>query len=106
MSLFSIFNKQSKSDLIREYQQKGAKVLDVRTAGEYSSGHHKSSVNIPLQDVQNRLAEIKKWECPVIAVCASGMRSGSATALLKKNGVDCINGGGWSMASHVLNEKS
>ena len=80
---------------LSEYLAQGAVVIDVRTPGEFSGGHVKGSRNMPLSDIGNRVAEIKKLNKPVVLCCASGMRSGQATRLLKQQGIDCINGGGW-----------
>lgn len=74
----------------------GAQIIDVRTKGEFQSGHIKGSLNIPLQDLNSNLAKLKK-DKPVITCCASGMRSASAKNVLKAKGFsDVHNGGGWS----------
>lgn len=73
----------------------GATIVDVRTAGEYASGHVKGSVNIPLDTLGNKLNVIKK-DKPVITCCASGMRSGAAKTLLLSKGFQNVhNGGSW-----------
>jgi phage shock protein E len=73
----------------------GAQIIDVRTKGEFQSGHIKGAVNIPLDSLKNNLSKLKK-DKPVITCCASGMRSASAKGLLKANGfVDVYNGGAW-----------
>jgi len=48
-----------------------------------------------LQEIQNRKEEIMALAQPIVLCCASGMRSGQATAYLKSLGVDCENGGSW-----------
>lgn len=73
-----------------------ATIVDVRTPGEYISGHVDGSVNIPLNEVTSRLEEFEKMES-VVLCCASGARSGQATDYLKQMGVDAVNGGGWAM---------
>ncbi len=70
-------------------------IIDVRSPGEFMGGHVNGSVNIPLQEIAERLDEIKKMKQPIVLCCASGMRSGSATEFLQKNGVECSNGGSW-----------
>lgn len=95
MSLLSFLGLDNKSGSIAEYQQKGAIILDVRTKGEFASGHIKGSKNIPLNELPSKIEEIKKWNKPVIACCQSGMRSSQATQFLQKNGIDVVNGGGW-----------
>jgi phage shock protein E len=73
----------------------GAQIIDVRSKEEYSSGHLKGSVKIPLQSLQGQLNKISK-EKPVIVCCASGMRSGSAKSVLQAKGYTVYNGGGWT----------
>lgn len=70
-------------------------VVDVRTPGEFMGGHVAGSINIPLQEIQERLDEIKSLQQPIVLCCASGNRSGQATSFLKQQGIDCSNGGSW-----------
>lgn len=70
-------------------------IVDVRTPGEFMGGNVKGSINIPLQQIQQRLDEIKQMPQPVILCCASGARSEQATRFLKSNGIECENGGSW-----------
>lgn len=73
----------------------GAVIVDVRTPGEYAGGHIKGSVNIPLQSLGSQMAKLKK-DKPVITCCASGMRSGSARAMLQSAGFsEVYNAGSW-----------
>ena len=94
MGLFS-FLFGNKANKIKEFTDKGAIILDVRSKAEYDSGAIPSSKHIPLQQIQSKVADIKKWNKPVITCCASGMRSGSAAAILRSNGIEVMNGGGW-----------
>ncbi len=73
----------------------GAQIVDVRSKGEFSGGHIRGSLNIPVQDLENNLKKLKK-DKPVITCCASGMRSASAKNILLKNGFKEVhNGGSW-----------
>jgi phage shock protein E len=85
----------NKNKIIKDFATRGAVIVDVRTKGEFSGGAIPGSKNIPLQQIGNRVAEIKKWNKPVILCCASGMRSGSAAGILKNKGIEVVNGGGW-----------
>lgn len=90
-NLLGLGPKVNYAELIKQ----GAIILDVRTKGEYQSGHIKGSINIPLQNLPNGLSKIKKDQ-PLITCCASGMRSASAKSILKSNGfTEVYNGGGW-----------
>lgn len=71
-----------------------ATIVDVRTPAEFRGGHVNGSINIPLQEIPTRLAEFKKME-NIVLCCASGNRSGQATAYLKQNGIACENAGSW-----------
>lgn len=70
-------------------------IVDVRTHGEFMGGNVAGSINIPLQEIQQRLDELKSLPQPIILCCASGGRSGQATAFLQQQGIDCVNGGSW-----------
>lgn len=81
----------------------GAVILDVRTPGEYKSGHINGSLNIPVDAVKNKIAELKQKNKPVITCCASGMRSGMAKTILKQNGIEAYNGGSWVSLNNKIN---
>ena len=82
--------------------KEGAIILDVRTGGEFSTGHIKGSINIPVNSLAHNLTKLKAKNKPIITCCASGMRSASAKSILQSNGFsDVYNGGSW----HQLNMK-
>lgn len=73
----------------------GAQVIDVRTPGEFAAGHAKGSVNIPLDEIERGAKKLDRSR-PVIAVCASGTRSGIACRKLQGMGfTEVLNGGSW-----------
>ena len=73
----------------------GAVIIDVRTPGEYSGGHIKGSINMPLDTLGAMYKKLPKDKA-VITCCASGMRSASAKSFLQTKGiVEVYNGGGW-----------
>jgi NADPH-dependent 2,4-dienoyl-CoA reductase/sulfur reductase-like enzyme/rhodanese-related sulfurtransferase len=65
-------------------------VLDVRTRYEYSAGNVPGSVNIPVDDLRERLAELPK-DMPVVTYCSVGQRSNIATRMLKQRGFNIKN---------------
>jgi rhodanese-related sulfurtransferase len=66
---------------------KDAIVLDVREPNEYASGHVLNSKHIPLGKLKERMGELEKYkDRPVVVVCRSGNRSGTACFLLGKQG--------------------
>lgn len=86
----------------QELLEKGAVIIDVRSPGEFAGGHVKGSKNIPLQSIENRIKEIKKMNKPVVACCASGGRSGQATEIMKRHGIEAVNGGGWHRVNALV----
>lgn len=60
-------------------------ILDVRTEEEYASGHIPGAMLLPLQQLQERMNELKKDETYIV-VCRSGNRSAQASELLVKEG--------------------
>ncbi|MFN8360669.1 MAG: rhodanese-like domain-containing protein [Candidatus Kapaibacterium sp.] len=80
----------------RELASQGALIVDVRSNGEYASGHIKNSINIPVDQLSNNLSKFKDKNTPIITCCASGMRSATAKGILKSNGYTNVhNGGSW-----------
>jgi len=79
----------------KELVNNGAVIIDVRSPGEYKSGHIKGSKNFPLDNIRNKVNDLKKLNKPVITVCRSGARSGMAKGILKSAGIEVYNGGPW-----------
>ena len=72
-----------------------ATIVDVRTPEEFTEGHFPNAINIPLDQVTQRINEFKEMPKPIIAYCRSGNRSGIAVSMLNQSGItDVINGGG------------
>ena len=79
----------------KELVNNGAVIIDVRSPGEYKSGHIKGSKNFPLDTIRSKVNDLKKLNKPVITVCRSGARSGMAKGILKSAGIEVYNGGPW-----------
>jgi rhodanese-related sulfurtransferase len=80
---------------MNELIQAGAFLVDVRTPEEFESGHVTASVNIPLDQVAERLDEFEGKD-HIIVFCRSGNRSAMAKAILAQNGfANVTNGGTW-----------
>ena len=76
-------------------KEKQGTIVDVRTAEEFRGGNAKGSINIPLQEIEKRMDELKALKQPLVLCCASGGRSGNATQYLSQQGIECYNGGSW-----------
>ncbi|MGW1809735.1 rhodanese-like domain-containing protein [Streptomyces sp. NPDC002078] len=83
-------------------------VIDVRTPGEYASGHLPGALNIPLDRIRGALPEIRHaaGRGDVLMVCASGARSQRACGLLAEEGIATatLTGGtsAWAADGHDL----
>ena len=75
--------------------ENNATIVDVRTPEEFAGQHVPGAINIPLDQVAQRINEFKELPKPIIAYCRSGNRSGMAVTILKQNGItEAVNGGG------------
>jgi rhodanese-related sulfurtransferase len=83
----SAANAVSPGEATTLINREDAHIVDVREAGEFAEGHLPNALNIPLAKVAERVGELEKFkDKPIIFCCASGMRSGKASAELKKQG--------------------
>lgn len=102
-SILNLFGLGAKPDYFRLVSN-GAIVVDVRTPGEFKSGHIEGSINIPVEGLRKNEGKLKgKQETPIITCCASGMRSASAKGILKAKGFkEVYNGGAWMSLDRKL----
>ena len=81
-------------------------LLDVRTEFEYRLSHVEGFINIPVDDLRERIGEIEP-EKPVYIMCQSGLRSYIACRILMQNGFDCYNfSGGYRFYNSIISEKA
>lgn len=80
-------------------------LVDVRTPQEYIAGYIPGAVNIPLQELSQKIDHLPK-DKPVILYCRSGSRSHSAASLLGRLGyTDVYDLGGihhWTSAGYPI----
>ena len=80
-------------------------LLDTRTAFEYARGCADGFINIPLDDLRERVGELDKSK-KIYVMCQSGLRSYLATRILMQNGFDAYNfAGGFRLYSSIKNEE-
>lgn len=70
----------------RQLVAEGARLIDVRSPGEFAGRHLEKARNIPVGEIARRAAELGAKDQPVIVYCASGTRSAMAKRTLKSAG--------------------
>jgi rhodanese-related sulfurtransferase len=94
--LWRIWKNWRMRKLVPEYLKGGALLIDVRSPSEFSLGHHPESLNVPLLELEKKIATMDKSRM-VVLCCASGMRSGMALGILKRHGFkQVVNAGAWT----------
>ncbi|GMV52763.1 MAG: rhodanese-like domain-containing protein [Chlorobi bacterium] len=76
-------------------------IIDVRTSDEFRMGHIQGCKNMPLQQLDTKIASVPK-DKPIVFCCASGARSGAATRLARSLGYEAVNGGSWVSVQNQL----
>lgn len=77
----------TREELLRRMREDSIVLLDVRPEDEFAAGHLPQAINIPVEELENRLAELPR-EKLVVAYCR-GIRcvlSADALAILKARG--------------------
>ena len=94
----------SVQEAYQKYQQ-GVFLLDVRRPDEWDMYHVANTVQIPLDQLSNRLNELPKDQ-PIMIICHSGNRSGQAQAILAQAGFNATSVAGgmiaWNQAGYPL----
>jgi rhodanese-related sulfurtransferase len=71
---------------------KGAAVIDVRPAKDFSAGHIIGARNLPVAEFNDRIAELEKFrEQPVLIYCQNGQTSQGRAAALAKAGFQQVH---------------
>lgn len=80
-------------------------IIDARTPAEYKRGTIAGAINIPLNEIRERINEIPK-DRDVYIFCLSGLRSYVASCILRNAGINAINlSGGYTSWSIVAKDK-
>ncbi|MBD8050661.1 rhodanese-like domain-containing protein [Limnohabitans radicicola] len=70
-------------------------IVDVRSPGEFATGHVRGSINIPLDRFADDIAnQVPDKTTAVILCCASGGRSGMACNFMQQLGYQHVSNGG------------
>ena len=84
--------KYTPSEVAEKMKTNSVVLLDVRTTDERSRSSIKGSIHIPLHELRRREKELEKYKSrEIVCYCATGSRSGSATATLTKLGYNAAN---------------
>lgn len=75
---------------IDDIVERGGYLIDVRTVGEFMAGSMPGAVNIPLDELRDRLDEIPK-DKDIYINCQVGLRGYLAVRILKNNGINAVN---------------
>jgi len=103
--LFRQVGQISAKDALEKLRN-GALVIDVRSPGEFSSGHLPKAINIPLDEIESALPKRVPDKSQVLLLhCASGMRSGMAKSKLNGMGyINAFNLGSYGRAESILKQ--
>ncbi|MBZ4682656.1 MAG: hypothetical protein PWP46_334 [Fusobacteriaceae bacterium] len=72
-------------------------IVDVRTEGEFLMGAYPGAINIPLDELLNRVDELGPKDRKITLYCASGARSSYAISILERMGFTNLENGGGLM---------
>lgn len=75
---------------VERLQKEDVVLLDVRTEEEYSAGAITGTINIPVDELRNRIGELDPSKKHYVN-CQSGVRSYIACRILKQKGFECAN---------------
>lgn len=96
--------QKEKSDLKTQIEN-GAFLVDVRAVEEFKRGSAEGAINIPMDEVSNRLSEFEGKE-NIIVFCRSGARSGRIKNFLTEQGfTNVTNAGGLEDVLKIMKKK-
>ena len=100
-----LFQSEDIVNIDRDKQQ----LLDVRTEIEYASGTIEGAMNIPIDNLRDRLEKLPRNK-EIIAFCYAGLRGYIANRILRQNGFKCKNLSGgykvWKMYNQPMENKT
>ena len=74
---------------VEQMHKDGWSIVDVRSAGEFANGSIPSAINISVDEMREKIAEVPTGK--VIVTCQVGQRGHVATTLLRKLGYEAVN---------------
>ncbi|TVQ90000.1 MAG: rhodanese-like domain-containing protein [Deltaproteobacteria bacterium] len=89
-------------EAIQAARDRGARILDVRSPSEFSSGHVSGASNLPADRILNDPSVAGARDVPLMVYCQSGMRSSRAASTLRAAGYEVLDLGGIAQARSLL----
>jgi thioredoxin 1 len=93
-------------ELVQLLQAGRVSVVDTREAPVFNRAHLPSAINLPIDEIETRLAELHMLPAPPVLYCRSGERTKDLAAKLAEQGVPCafLEGGvlGWEASGLKL----
>ncbi len=102
---YKVYQQKNIDPNIKRLVDKGATILDVRTANEYQDGHIEGAINISLGEIRERYKELDTSKT-YITCCSHGLRSIKVRSLLKERGFKKVyNGGPWQDLEKIISKE-
>lgn len=104
LGFVSCSKSESMEQLEKHSKSEDIVIIDVRTKREFDAGHVKGAINIPFNEIKNRISEVtNQKDKPIAVYCRSGSRSGVAKGTLKSEGfTNVLNYGSLGKAKKLL----
>jgi phage shock protein E len=95
---------QISAETAQKYLKEGALVIDVRSSEEYRSSHFSQAVNVPLDQLEEKIPLLENNKSRVLLLhCLSGTRSGIAQQKLRAMGyLNAFNLGSFERAKSIV----
>ncbi|MGM0598963.1 MAG: rhodanese-like domain-containing protein [Candidatus Rifleibacteriota bacterium] len=89
-----------------ELLKNGAKIIDVRSPGEFNQSSLDEAINIPVDEIKQKVEKIiPDKETPLLIFCLTGTRSAIAKSIFKSAGYKNVhNLGSYGRANKILNQ--
>ena len=97
---------QISAEAAAAHLKQGALLIDVRSSAEYSAGHVKGAINMPVQQIDSLVgSQVKDKDQVILLHCQSGTRSSMAKNQLSALGYTRVyNLGSYQRAAHIVSE--
>ena len=81
---------ETTADQARQLVTAGARLVDVTDRAEFAQGHAEGAINLPITELDRRIAELEPKDRPVIVYCHTGVRSRVAYWKLRRAGFSAV----------------